>query len=167
MSHRQDGAALLIGLIVLMLITLLAVSGVRLSTGGLRSAVNEELRVDAFHRAQSLIDGTLSIPANTAVVGAVDERNCLPSMSGCARNTAALPSMPVEGYAPLVQSGTQVAVRRLGPEQTPPPRNSGYSAVKFNAAHMQVESKYDETGSGWGRAALDEGVAVIVPMPGG
>lgn len=163
----QSGAALLVALVVLMLMTILAVSGVRMSISGLRSAVNEELRVDAFHRAQSLVDGTLSVPANTAVVGVANEFNCLPAMDGCARNELALPDMPVEAYAGLVDSGVAVAVQRLAPEQAPPPRVAGYSAVRFQAAAMEVRSRYDETSSGLGRAELTEGVSVIVPVPGG
>lgn len=158
---------MLVALVVLTLITLLAVSGVRLSMGGLRGAVNEELRVDASHRAQSLIEGTLAIADNTAVAGAVDELNCLPAMTSCARNDLLLPDTAAEAYPLLVASGTTVAVQRLAPEQAPPPRTVGYSAVKFQAAVMEVQSRYDETSAGWGRAALDEGLVVILPMPGG
>lgn len=164
---RQAGAVLLISLVVIMLITVLAVTGVRMSIGGLRGAVNEELRVDAMHRAQSLVDGILAIPGNTAVVGTANELNCLPTMAGCARNNLSLPDMAPDGYEPLVLSGTTVAVQRLAPEQAPPPRVAGYSAVKFQSAAMEVQTRYDETSSGWGQAALTEGVSVIVPMPGG
>lgn len=166
-TRKQSGAALLIALVVLMLITALAVTGVHMSLGGLRGAVNEELRVDAFHRAQSLVDGTLSLPANTAVSGAVDEMNCLPTMAGCTRNELGLPDMAADAYGPLVAAGISVAVLRLAPEQAPPPRIAGYSAVKFQSAAMEVQSRYDETESGWGQAAVTEGVSVIVPVPGG
>lgn len=166
-QDRQTGAALLVALVVLMLITLLAVSGVRLSMGGLRGAVNEELRVDAFHRAQSLVEGTLAISDNTAVAGAVGELNCLPTMGSCARNNLALPDTAAEAYPLLVASGITVAVQRLAPEQAPPPRAVGYSAVKFQSAVMEVQSRYDETSVGWGQASLNEGVVVIIPMPGG
>lgn len=163
-GQAQRGAALLVGLALLLVVTILATSSVRFSMNSLRGAVNEELRVDAFHRAQSLIDATLTRTGNTAVIGKAGDTNCLPAMSGCNRNTLTLPEATDEMLAELSASEVAVTVRRLGPEFLPPPRTSGYSAVKFRSAHLQVESRYDQTADGYGRAELAEGVAVVVPF---
>jgi hypothetical protein len=158
--QTQSGAALFVALVMLVLMTALAMSATRFSMLGLRSAVNEELRVDAFQNAQSLIDLTLAVPDNTAVVGAVGSANCLPAMtdSDCTRNSIATPGSTLD-------PGTvAIKVRRLAPELAPPPRGTGFSAVKFAGAQMQVESRYDGTPSGWGRDQLREGVAIILPV---
>jgi Tfp pilus assembly protein PilX len=158
-SRHQGGVALFVSLVLLVLLTALALSGFRLSVGALRNAVGEELRVDAFQNAQSLIDMTLAVPANTAVTGAVDRANCLPGVTDadCSGNTISTP-------VGMGSAGISVKVRRLAPEFSPPPRGTGYSALKFAAAQMQVESRYDATTYGWGRDQLQEGVAVIVPV---
>ena len=157
---RQSGAALFVSLVMLVLMTALTMSAMRFSMVGLRSAVNEELRVDAFQNAQSLIDLTLAVAANTAVTGAVGLANCLPGVTDadCERSTLSTPSTSID------LTTTSIKVRRLAPDLAPPPRGTGFSAVKFQGAQMQVESRYDGTAAGWGRDQLQEGVAVIVPV---
>jgi type IV pilus assembly protein PilX len=68
-SHprKQRGIALVIGLILLVIITLLAVVGMNMSNSELASATSEQLRLRAFqaaetgveHGLQDVIDGTL------------------------------------------------------------------------------------------------------------
>ncbi|HTU68403.1 MAG TPA: PilX N-terminal domain-containing pilus assembly protein [Steroidobacteraceae bacterium] len=51
--RRQRGAALVIGLILLMIITLLAVVGMNMSNSELQSATSEQLRLRAFSAAET------------------------------------------------------------------------------------------------------------------
>lgn len=169
MSRREAGATLLIALILMALVTIGAAATLRFSASGLRVAVNEELRSDAFQRAQSLVDGVLAQPQNLMVTLALDQTNCVAGVSGCDQN-----SLLLRDYAGAAVTSTQlsswdseVLLRRVGPETSTPPRATGYSAVRFQAAYLQAESRYDGTADGWGQAALNEGVTVIVPMPGG
>lgn len=167
--RRQDGAVLLVALVVLGLMTLAASSAVRFSMAGMRAAVNEELRVDAFQNAQSLVDAVLAEPANLVVTMKLDETNCVPGIGGCDWNSLRLTD--ADGVAvtstQLEDSGSTVLLRRIGPEVSTPPRNTGYSAVRFQAAHLEVYGEYDGTEGGWGRAELEEGIVAIVPMLGG
>lgn len=166
----QRGAALLVALIVMALLSVLAASVVRFSIAGLRVAVNEELRTDAFQRAQSLVDMALAVPANLMVTGQVGDTNCVDGVAGCTRNTLLL--YYAEGGAAvtddeLASNGDSIRVRRIGPEASTPPRGTGYSAIRFQAGFLELESGYDGVDAGWGRAALNEGVTVIVPQYGG
>ncbi|HET9864284.1 MAG TPA: PilX N-terminal domain-containing pilus assembly protein [Steroidobacteraceae bacterium] len=52
-TSRQRGAALIIGLILLAIITLLAVVGMNISNAELASAVSEQLRMRAFRAAET------------------------------------------------------------------------------------------------------------------
>lgn len=52
-KSRQRGAALIIGLILLAIITLLAVVGMNISNSELASATNEQLRMRAFRAAET------------------------------------------------------------------------------------------------------------------
>lgn len=68
-SHksRQRGAALIIGLILLAIITLLAVVGMNISNSELASATNEQLRMRAFRAAETGLehglDAMFDVPA--------------------------------------------------------------------------------------------------------
>jgi hypothetical protein len=163
----QRGATLFVALVLLLLVSILAASSVRSSMAGLRSAVAEQLRAEALQKAQSLVDAVLGAPANTAVTAAAGDLNCLPNVPGCTRNSLQLVDAPEDPEA----AGISVKVRRIEPRPgvllAAPPRGTGYSAVKFQAAHFQVESRYDETSAGHGRAELSEGAVVIVPAPNG
>ena len=164
----QGGATLLIALVLITLLTVGAAATLRFTTSGLRVAVNEELRSDAFQRAQSLVDGVVAVSGNLNLEAAIDETNCVAGIGGCTYNTLVL-----RDYAGANVTATQLAswdsrvlLRRIAPETSTPPRSTGYSAVRFEAAFLQVESGYDGTADGWGRAALTEGVALIVPQYG-
>lgn len=166
---RQRGAALLMALVLMALLTVVAASTLRFSSSGLRVAVNEELRSDAFQNAQSLVDAVLAVPGNLMITAALEETNCVAGVSGCDYNTLVLrdASGATVTSSQLADSGSSIQVRRIGPETTMPPRNTGYSAVRFRASYLKVESGYDGTAGGWGRAGLNEGITVIVPTHGG
>lgn len=87
-SHRrQRGAALVIGLILLVIITLLAVVGMNISNSELASATSEQLRLRAFQAAETGVErglqdlasvGTGSMTpltdATTSIVGSSTNR---------------------------------------------------------------------------------------------
>jgi Tfp pilus assembly protein PilX len=68
-NSRQHGAALIIGLILLAIITLLAVVGMNISNSELASAVSEQLRMRAFRAAETGLehglDAMFTVPAKT------------------------------------------------------------------------------------------------------
>ena len=165
----ERGAALLVALVVMAVLSVLAASVVRFSIAGLRVAVNEELRADAFQRAQSLVDMALAVPQNLMIDGAVGDTNCVNGVSGCTRNTLTL-YYATGGSAvtagELASNGDSIRVTRIGPETSTPPRGTGYSAIRFQAGYLEVESGYDGVDAGWGQAALTEGVTAIVPQYG-
>jgi len=74
-NKRQRGAALVIGLILLVVITLLAVVGMNIANTELASATSEQLRLRAFNAAETGIEArlqTLRTDASTSTVP--DER---------------------------------------------------------------------------------------------
>lgn len=157
---RQDGVALMISLVMLVVITLVALTAIRFSTVGLRTAVNEEMRVDAFEQAQSLVDAIIGVDDNFDTTLALDQTNCLAGISGCSRNTLAVP----EPYQSRIAAGEmRTMVRRIAPESGPMPRGVGESsAVILQGSYFQVESDYNPLTSTFdstrGRAQLIEGV---------
>jgi len=65
--RRQKGAALIIGLVLLVVLTVLAVSGVNMATLELNMAGNTQARELAFQAAETGIDRALSGPVNPSV----------------------------------------------------------------------------------------------------
>ena len=63
---RQRGAALVIGLILLVVITLLAVVGMNIANTELASATSEQLRLRAFNAAETGIEARCKHCARTA-----------------------------------------------------------------------------------------------------
>lgn len=86
--RRQRGAALVIGLILLAIITLLAVVGMNISNSELASATSEQLRLRAFQAAETGVErglqnlasvGTASFAPLTDPITAVDNSQVNPS----------------------------------------------------------------------------------------
>ncbi len=79
-ARRQRGAALVIGLILLAIITLLAVVGMNISNSELASATSEQLRLRAFHAAEigiergvEEVDKTVGTPEPTSAAATVTQ----------------------------------------------------------------------------------------------
>lgn len=60
LANRQRGIVLILSLIMLMVMTLIAVSAIRLSTVNLRTVANSQARTEAMSTAQRTIDLVLS-----------------------------------------------------------------------------------------------------------
>ena len=58
--HRQDGAALVVGLVLLVVITVLAISGMNTATTELAMARNDQNYENAFQAAETGIENALS-----------------------------------------------------------------------------------------------------------
>ena len=159
MPSTQRGVALAFGLLLLVVITIVSIAAMRGSIFELQMARNEEARITAFERAQSIIDGTVAVITNLVVAGQVDDTNCLGTeYTGCDSTTVALDA----NVDAAISSRASVRVTRLAPEFAPAPPVAGSSANVFEAAQFEVESTYDATSTREGRASLAQGVMVLV-----
>ncbi len=158
--RNEGGAALVVALVFLIIITALALATTRSSTLELRMSVNDEFAVTASQNAFGLAEAVSANPAATPVVGAVGNRICTGTPPGdeaaCNLTGLVLPAdaIPAEGTS-------WVAVERLGSESRPPPRGVGSSLTAFGAAAFRVHARYVD-GQG-NRADAYEGVLVLVP----
>jgi hypothetical protein len=158
---RQDGAILIVSLVLLIAITLLTVASVRSSNIGLRMAQNEESRVAAAQGAQALADAIVSEPQTTPVIGGSGFTICTPGEANCNRY-----DLPVSNSAIAydISTGNLTArVERMGPIFRPPPRVVESSIDKFSSATFQVTATYDRSDESLGRQRIVEGVMVLVP----
>lgn len=161
--RRQQGVALAVGLMLLLVLTVIGIGAMRSSVLELQMARNEESRVSAFQRAQSLIDGTIANTSNLVVSGEVGDVACL------SKDVA--PDVCDNGTVTLIGDllttphdlRSHVYVKRIGPSDglVRAPRGLGFS-VDFDAALFEVGSEYDARDAKLGRSALGQGVMVII-----
>ena len=84
-SQRQDGAALVVGLVLLVVITVLAISGMNTATTELAMARNDQNYENAFQAAETglenaLSQGTFNTLANTNLVYNINMNDTVTSM---------------------------------------------------------------------------------------
>ena len=158
---RQDGAILVISLVILIAITLLTISSMRSSNIGLRMAQNEESRVAAAQGAQALADAIVSDPNTTPVIGGSGFTICTAGESGCNRNDLPVANPEIAYY--IATGDLTGRVQRMGPIFRPPPRVVESSIDKFSSATFEVTATYDRADEALGRQQIVEGVMVLVP----
>lgn len=165
LPFRQRGVALAVALILLVVLTLLALSGIRLSTMELRMALNDELRVAAFEQAQSLVDGTVRTFSNTPILAPGLTRCAKTITDKCTTATLQLPG-PLDAQVDDTSVDVNVLIERIPPQNAEPPINSGFSLSSFDAAYMQVSGLWDKNAAGLGSAIVREGIAIVYGSAG-
>lgn len=115
--RTQRGAALVIGLILLLILTLLAVSGMNSASTELIMAGNEQYRQNAFQAAETGVEQALTTLANVPQSGA-------PTVAPA----TAVPGSTTDEYA--------TSSRYLGDDLNIP----GFSAGKFVGFHYEITS---------------------------
>ena len=101
-ARRQRGAALVIGLILLMIITLLAVVGLNMSNSELASATSEQLRLRAFSAAETGIERGLK-SLDLAGTASITTPVVLPAVDVVAAGTNAVDGTALARYQNTLQ----------------------------------------------------------------
>lgn len=143
--NKQSGAALLVALSFLIVITLISLTAMRSTTTELRLANNNEERVAAEQIAQSAIDTVLSDPDNFVVTGVEDTQY-----------SVTLNTNEISEFQ-------QASVSLKEGATTNPPRGLGVSAEKFQGTLFHVNGNYNNVNAGRGQAAIGQGVVMLIP----
>ncbi|MGE0030219.1 MAG: PilX N-terminal domain-containing pilus assembly protein [Steroidobacteraceae bacterium] len=140
-AGRQQGAALVVGLILLLVLTILAVSGVFTSTMELRMVRNTQTQERSFQAAEVAVEDALANPV-------------LSTSSTFTQATTAVPNSPGDTYSYQLQFVGQTP---LGTGMT------GFSiGTAFQSYHFQV----DATGNGPDNALSQHTQSFYVVGPG-
>lgn len=160
---HQTGMALLIALIMLVVMTLLALSAVRFSSLEIKMASNDELIAEAFQKAVSVADATIANPANTPVTGAANYTLCTPghptTVPACDAYTITLP----DSFESAAVAAGKVKVKSVlvNPQQSMT-RSLGTGFGIANYAAFRIEGDYDRSSEGLGRDAVKEGIWILL-----
>lgn len=155
---KQNGAVMLVSLVLLTILFLVTTTGLRTGVTESQMTGNEQVRLEAFERAQSIVESVIVNTANFPVSGNVGDTNCL-NIAGCTESTVAVDSGLMSG---AYGARTSVEITRLAPLYSPPPRGMASSASLFQVASMQVEATYDGASEKLGKSIVGQGLVVLV-----
>lgn len=144
--YKQQGAALLVALSFLIVVTLISLTSMRSSTTELRLASNNEERISAEQVAQSAVDSAISNPANLIVSGVVGKKI----------TTITLSTSDVAEFS-------DASIEVTEGQTANPPRGLGVSADKFQGTIFHVDGSYDNIDGGRGQAFIGQGVVLLSP----
>jgi Flp pilus assembly protein TadG len=157
---KQRGAVMMVTLVFLVVLGIMALTSMQSSKLELRMAGNEAVRATAHQISQALIDAIIATPAMTPVIGNIGFTLCTPGQPGCN-----LPSLFMPGVLAVdVANGDLMATAQLV-EIGPPPPGTGYSADDFVGNYFTVQSTYDRSDEGLGRAAITQGIIILTLKP--
>lgn len=170
-ARGQRGVALAVSLLILLVLTVITVTAMRSSIFELQMARNEQARVEAFERAQSIIDAVVAVVGNMPVTAgygyclATDKISSIVSPDNGSNIDCKDESIEFEPALDedAVMEDAVAVVERISPEFVTPPRQVGSSTAVFEGAQFSVTARYDGTESKQGRAELVQGVLVLVP----
>ena len=145
-NQKQQGAALLVALSFLVVVTLISLTAMRSSTTELRLASNNEERISAEQVAQSAIDSAISNPANLIVSGVVGKKI----------TTITLSTTDVDEF-------TDADIEVTEGQTANPPRGLGVSADKFQGTIFHVDGSYNGVTKGRGQSFIGQGVVLLSP----
>ena len=139
-NNRQRGAALVIGLLLLLVLTILGISGMNSASVEFIMAGNDQYRSNAFQAAEAGIEQSI-------IVGTFNPGAVSPPVAGTVPNTT-----PPDNFTSSILSPLGAA---------PQPAIWGNSWNSFSTYHFEIQST--GTSSRNSRTTHQQGIAVIAP----
>jgi Tfp pilus assembly protein PilX len=161
--RRQDGIALVVGLVLLLAITILAVTGVMMATGELRMAASYQRQERAFQAAEAGVESGIyrAKVASLATTSPTD-----PTVPFEYVPPACVAGTTPDAQVPTINAGTEgdqycYRLRYVGDANQTTPPVEGYSlGSAIRAFHYEVDSTGE---SDDGRAEHAQGFYIIGP----
>ena len=163
--ENQQGAALIVALLFLLLITLVATTGAENSTLQLQMAGNEQSRVEALQQNMAVLDAIIDDPDNTPVVGGVGFKICDVAATDASCD---LTEIDLDTTVTTVPTGVDIDyfVTRVGPLEVDAPSMSeelASSASAYKFARQEITTAIDGTDARLGNSTVVQGMQVRIP----
>ena len=153
---HSSGAALITALVLLVALTLVALSGIQTSNVQLQISGNDEATVEAYEFAQSVVDAVIENSTNFVVGANIGHTTCMNAEPGCNATSINL----TENMFTNVNIQAKVELLKIG--QSPRLVN-GNSTSQTNGAYFSVTGDYDETANSRGKSEVVQGYVMIIP----
>jgi len=161
-TQKQQGTALVVALLLLIVMTLIVLSGSRNSSLQLRMASNLESRVEAQQWAQAGLDYAVTL-TSTQTAGATSICSTFNPEQSCAI-TVPMPAV-FNNTSPNGTSWMHLEEGDAGLSGGCG-RALAVSVDSFDCVFYEAYSTYDDTQNGRGRSTLGTGLVRIVPKSG-
>jgi hypothetical protein len=164
-NGKQCGAALIIALLFLLLITIVATTGAENSTLQLQMAGNEQSRVEAMQQTMAVVDAIIDDADNSPIVGGVGFKICDTASTD---NSCDLTEIELETAVTTVPSGVTIDyfVTRVGPLEVDAPIMSeelASSASAYKFARQEITASINGTDARLGSSTVVQGMQVRIP----
>ena len=164
-GRQQKGAALIVALLFLVLISLVAITGAETSTLQLQMAGNEQSRLEAQQQAMAVIDAIMDDTDNAPIVGGIGFKICDTADTDASCD---LKEIELASSVTTVPTGVDVDyfVTRVGPLEVDAPSMSeelASSASAYKFARQEITASIDGTDARLGNSVIVQGVQVRIP----
>jgi Tfp pilus assembly protein PilX len=156
--RNQSGAALVIALIMIVVITLIALASSYTSIFEIAMSGNKRGTTDAFYAADTGISAIIAYPTlsfNTTAYTA------LPSNTASVYNPFPFNTLNIPNPTNIASSNASITWLQ---NVSGPPRGGGYSAVSVSYAYFQVQCTGNDTGGSGAQSTVQEEVIEIIPI---
>ena len=158
--RNQSGAALVIALIMIVVITLIALASSYTSIFEITMSGNKRGITDAFYAADTGIGAIIAYPTisfNTSGGGYI----ALPSNTASVYNPFPFNTLNIPNPTNIASSNASVTwLQNL----SGPPRGGGYSAVNVSYAYFQVQCTGNDASGSGAQSTIQEEVIEIIPI---
>ena len=159
-SSCQRGVALIVSLVLLLVVTVAALSAARFSSIELLIARNDEYRYNAYHGVQSLVDATIAsgLPArgNDGIATCSSTSIATPDCSGATTLTLPTTIAPSADLSGGDSASMKVVVRQVA-HDLPTNRRMNNSGQQVRGARWVITATYNKTATGAGNTQVSQG----------
>jgi len=155
-KRNNKGTALITALVLLVALTMIALSGVRSTSVQLLISGNDETTVEAYEFAQSVVDAVIENSTNFAMGTSPGFTSCLNNAAGC--NNEAI------DFTEAMFAGVNIQAKVVFLKSGPAPRKQNASSLaQTNGAYFDITGQYDETTNNRGKADIVQGFVLTIP----
>lgn len=160
---KNQGAALVTSLVLLMALTMLSLSAIQSTSVQLQISGNDEATIEADQYAQSVIDAVIETSTNFVVGTSNGYTVCAANESGCNATTIALTDPMFTNVGVTSTTGVQAKVVLIKTSTAPRLGNTASSAAAFSGAYFSIHGRYNETANNRGQSNVVQGFVMIYP----
>jgi hypothetical protein len=133
-----------------------ALAGVRSSSTQLTISGNDELTVEAYEYAQSLVDAVIETPVSFVMGTNAGYTSCMVTETGCDNTNLSL--------SETMFSGLNLQAKVTFLKSGPMPRKAKASSLdQTSGAYFDIYGKYDETANNKAKAEIGQGMVIVIP----
>ena len=153
---KQEGATLLVGLIMLILLTLMAISSFNLGKGNLQIVSNMQFRNETVRTAEKAVEIAISTPTGVSLATTTSTAGFNVSVTPTLVQAHVKKNSVIDIYDPAQQGCTLGAAQTFGVDGAAT-GNSLCAATLYNLRVSAVDTKTNAS------VVIDQGVSVQVP----